>query len=206
MAFSFRRASALGLIAASTLALAGCMTETTYRPATGNGFSREGYSERQVEANRFVVTFAGNTMTSRDTVEKYLLFRAAELTTQQGYDYFVMADRDTDKHRRSAYLGTLAVEQGQRSIHLVDDDIGETSIVARDRDPVRDPGRGWRQGGGVRFGRRRRLRLHGRCGRFCVRPGHRVTHERQNECNHRRGALDGRPASHRGDAGKFTVR
>ncbi|MDB5680395.1 MAG: hypothetical protein JWO16_200, partial [Sphingomonas bacterium] len=40
MAFSFRRASALGLIAASTLALAGCMTETTYRPATGNGFAR----------------------------------------------------------------------------------------------------------------------------------------------------------------------
>jgi hypothetical protein len=101
MAYSFRRASALGLIAASTLALAGCMTETSYRPATGSGFSREGYSERQVEANRFQVSFAGNTMTSRDTVERYLLFRSAELTTQQGYDYFIMADRDTDKKERT---------------------------------------------------------------------------------------------------------
>ncbi|MEO5939204.1 MAG: hypothetical protein ABIQ43_09380 [Sphingomonas sp.] len=101
MAYSFRRASALGLIAASSLALAGCMTETTYRPATGNGFAREGFSERQIEANRFIVSFAGNTVTSRDTVERYLLFRAAEVTTQNGYDYFVMADRDTDKKERT---------------------------------------------------------------------------------------------------------
>jgi hypothetical protein len=77
------------------------MTETAYQPATGKGFSREGYSERQIEANRFAVTFSGNTMTSRDTVEKYLLFRAAELTVQQGDDYFVMADRDTDKKSRT---------------------------------------------------------------------------------------------------------
>ncbi|MBN8807569.1 MAG: hypothetical protein J0I47_04935 [Sphingomonas sp.] len=101
MAFSWRRASALGLIAASSLALAGCMTETTYRPATGRGFEREGYSERQIEPNRFLVMFAGNSVTSRETVERYLLFRAAELTVQQGFDYFVMADRDTDKRTRT---------------------------------------------------------------------------------------------------------
>ena len=47
------------------------------------------------------MTFAGNTVTSRDTVERYLLFRAAELTTQQGYDYFVLAERDTDKKQRT---------------------------------------------------------------------------------------------------------
>ena len=101
MAISLRRISTIGAVAATSLMLAGCMTETTYRPATGNGFSREGYSDRQIEANRFAITFAGNTMTARDTVEKYLLFRAAELTVQQGYDYFVMADRDTDKKQRT---------------------------------------------------------------------------------------------------------
>ena len=77
MASSMRRVALLGAVAATSLMLAGCMTETTYRPATGAGFAREGYSDRQIEANRFQVTFSGNTMTSRDTVERYLLFRAS---------------------------------------------------------------------------------------------------------------------------------
>jgi len=101
MTLSLRRVALMGAVAATSLMLAGCMTETTYRPATGSGFSREGYSDRQIEANRFQVTFSGNTMTARDKVERYLLFRSAELTKQQGYDYFVMADRDTDKKTRT---------------------------------------------------------------------------------------------------------
>jgi hypothetical protein len=99
--FHLRRIGALGAVAAASLMLAGCMTETTYRPATGTGFAREGYSDRQIESNRWQVSFAGNSMTGRDTVEKYLLFRAAELTVEQGNDYFVMADRDTDKKQRT---------------------------------------------------------------------------------------------------------
>ena len=101
MAFSLRRVALLGAVAATSLMLAGCMTETTYRPATGAGFSREGYSDRQIEPNRFQVTFSGNTMTSRDTVERYLLYRSAELTLQNGGDYFVLADRNTDKKSRT---------------------------------------------------------------------------------------------------------
>lgn len=83
------------------LLVAGCATETPYRPATGSGFNRTGFSERQVEANRFLVTFAGNTVTDRDTVERYLLFRAAELTLQNGFDYFVTVDRQTDRQART---------------------------------------------------------------------------------------------------------
>jgi hypothetical protein len=83
------------------LLVAGCATETPYRPATGSGFNRTGFSERQVEANRFLVTFAGNTVTDRDTVERYLLFRAAELTIQNGFDYFVTVDRQTDRQART---------------------------------------------------------------------------------------------------------
>lgn len=101
MSFFLRKAPALGLIAASSLALAGCLSETSYRPATGSGFAREGFSDRQVERNRFLVSFSGNTVTGRDTVERYLLFRAAELTVQNGYDYFVMADRDTERRSRT---------------------------------------------------------------------------------------------------------
>ena len=95
------RKAVVAALAASTLMVAGCATETTYRPATGQGFNRTGYSDRQVEPNRFLISFAGNSVTSRDTVERYLLFRAAELTLQNGYDYFVMANRDTDLQSRT---------------------------------------------------------------------------------------------------------
>ena len=98
---TFGRKAVLAAIASSTLMVAGCATETTYRPATGQGFSRTGFSERQVEPDRFLVSFAGNSVTSRDTVERYLLFRAAELTLQSGNDYFLMAQRDTDLQSRT---------------------------------------------------------------------------------------------------------
>ncbi len=98
---NFGRKAVLAALASSTLVVAGCATETTSRPATGQGFSRTGFSERQVEPDRFLVSFAGNSVTSRDTVERYLLFRAAELTLQQGYDYFLMAQRDTDLQSRT---------------------------------------------------------------------------------------------------------
>jgi hypothetical protein len=91
------RKALVAAMTASTLMVAGCATETTYRPATGQGFARTGYSDRQIEPNRYLVTFSGNSVTSRDTVERYLFFRAAELTLQAGYDYFVMANRDTDR-------------------------------------------------------------------------------------------------------------
>ncbi|WP_375381400.1 hypothetical protein [uncultured Sphingomonas sp.] len=103
--FRFGRGLMAAALASATLLAAGCATETNYRPATGQGFDRTGYSERMVEPGRWLVTFAGNTVTPRDTVERYLLFRAAELTLQQGDDYFVMVDRDTDRQTRTYSTG-----------------------------------------------------------------------------------------------------
>ncbi len=89
------------LASACMLALTACTTATPYQPLTERGSVRGGFSDEQVEANRFRVTFSGNSMTSRDTVERYLLYRAAELTRQQGYDWFVMADRATERRSRT---------------------------------------------------------------------------------------------------------
>ncbi|WP_267381943.1 MULTISPECIES: hypothetical protein [unclassified Sphingomonas] len=97
----FGRKLVLAALASSVLLVAGCATETAYRPATGRGFDRTGYSDRMIEPGRFLVSFAGNSVTSRDTVERYLFFRSAELTLQQGYDYFLMADRDTKLRSRT---------------------------------------------------------------------------------------------------------
>lgn len=99
---SFRsRLPVLTALASGALVLSACATETAYRPATGTGYFRTGYSDRQVEPGRFLVSFGGNSYTSRETVEQYLLFRAAELTVQNGGDYFVMVDRDTDRQTRT---------------------------------------------------------------------------------------------------------
>lgn len=91
-----------GLIAclgsAVALAVASCATPTPYQPISASSRSQGGYSETRLAADRWRVTFAGNTLTSRDRVEGYLLYRAAELTVEQGYDWFQIVDRETE-HR-----------------------------------------------------------------------------------------------------------
>lgn len=90
---------------AASLALAGllsaCATATPYQPNLPGQQVSGGFSDQQIEANRYRVTFAGNSLTSRETVESYLLFRAAELTVQSGGDWFSVVDRQTDRDRRT---------------------------------------------------------------------------------------------------------
>jgi hypothetical protein len=81
--------------------LSGCVSPTPYQPAVRGGLSSGGYSETRIEPNRWRVNFSGNTMTSRETVEGYLLFRAAELTLQNGDDWFAIVDRHTDDKTRT---------------------------------------------------------------------------------------------------------
>jgi uncharacterized membrane protein YgcG len=79
------------LTASLALLLAACATSTPYQPAQ-KGL---GYFDQKLESNRYRVSFTGSPRTSRETVENYVMYRAAELTLQNGYDYFVVADRQT---------------------------------------------------------------------------------------------------------------
>jgi len=95
--------TSLAIAAALVLAasLTACETATPYQPAVRGNATSGGYSETRLEPNRWRVTFTGNSVTSRDTVEGYLLFRAAELTLQNGDDWFSMVDRQTDARQRT---------------------------------------------------------------------------------------------------------
>jgi hypothetical protein len=81
--------------------LAACETPTPYQPLASRTAISGGFSEQRLEVDRFRVTFAGNTLTSRQTVENDLLYRAAELTVAQGFDWFETADRHTDRDERT---------------------------------------------------------------------------------------------------------
>ena len=86
----------------AALSLAACETATPYQPLNARGAEASGgYAERQIEANRFSVTFSGNSLTARETVERYLLYRSAELTINQGYDWFTTVDRHTERDTRT---------------------------------------------------------------------------------------------------------
>lgn len=77
------------------ISLSACVPNPTpYQPATGK--SRYGFTEQQIEENRFRITFTGNADTPRQMVENALLYRAAELTKARGYDYFVIVTQDTE--------------------------------------------------------------------------------------------------------------
>ena len=78
--------------------LGACATATPYQPlgARGTGASG-GFSDIRLAPDRYRVTFAGNSMTSRERVETYLLYRAAELTKERGFDGFTIVDRATDR-------------------------------------------------------------------------------------------------------------
>ena len=77
-----------------TLALAACATPTTFSPmATASG---SGYAETRIEADRWRVTFRGGSDAGRERVADLTLLRAAQLTLQQGYDWFRITERYGD--------------------------------------------------------------------------------------------------------------
>ena len=86
--------------------LAGCVQPTPYQPVV-DGY---GYSEQQIEDNRFWVRFAGNQRTPAATVQNYWLYRIAELTLDHGYDYFTVVDRNLE--RSTTYEGTAQMDPG----------------------------------------------------------------------------------------------
>jgi hypothetical protein len=92
------------VMAAMAALLAACATATPYQASMGQ--AGYGFTEQAIESNRLRITFRGNTLTDRDTVETYLLYRAAELTVERGFDHFIIADRGTDADRRLQGVGS----------------------------------------------------------------------------------------------------
>lgn len=92
-------------VMAAGLVLAGCMQQTPYAPRTEG--ARTGYTDRALAENRYRVTFTGNSVTPRETVESYLLLRSAEVARAAGYPFFVFDTRNT--RARTTYQAVPAM-------------------------------------------------------------------------------------------------
>lgn len=80
--------------------LGACASQSVYQPASSRGGT--GYTETRLSPDRYRVNFTGNTVTTKDIVQDYALLRAAEVTLQEGYDWFRLADRDVEKKVRES--------------------------------------------------------------------------------------------------------
>jgi hypothetical protein len=74
--------------------LGACASSALYMPAPGP--DKPGYSETQIEANRFFVTYRAPSGADARLVEDFALLRAADLTLERGDDWFIVDRRSTD--------------------------------------------------------------------------------------------------------------
>ena len=72
-------------------------------PYQAGGETRYGYVEESLAEPEFRVVFAGNSLTKRDMVERYLLYRAAERSAELGYARFAVRDRLVERLVRESY-------------------------------------------------------------------------------------------------------
>ena len=86
-----------GVLTLAACLLAGCSVPSPYAPRLEG--QQTGYTDRALTQTRYRITFTGNTVTSRETVESYLLLRAAEVTRAAGYGAFIFDTRNTSANQ-----------------------------------------------------------------------------------------------------------
>lgn len=99
------------LLLTALLLLSACASQNPYRAASGNGF---GYQEQQLNDTMYKVSFAARGHDS-EAARAFAMRRAAELTAERGYDWFVITDRET-LTEREAPASTLAGGYSQTQV------------------------------------------------------------------------------------------
>lgn len=97
-----RRSALAAVLLLGAALLVGCTRPTPYQAMGADGSGpRYGYADRQLAEDRYRVTVSGNEATSRETVEDYLLYRAAELAHQRGAAGFRVVEREVQPVSRT---------------------------------------------------------------------------------------------------------
>jgi hypothetical protein len=132
-------------LAVIAMGLGGCASGPKYVEADhANDY---GYYTTQLDQNRYRIVFNGGQTAGLNTARDYALLRAAELTLQEGYDWFQVVDRETStSHRPEEPLMAFGYERAwyvERSCGLLGcsqsvypRDLPYTSISSEDARPA----------------------------------------------------------------------
>jgi hypothetical protein len=91
---SLNKTLSIRAIVVAAAMLAGCQSTPTYSPATSAAGA--GYSETQVEGNRYFVTYRAPDGADASLLQDYALLRAADLTLGNHHDWFWVDRRNLD--------------------------------------------------------------------------------------------------------------
>jgi hypothetical protein len=94
------------LIAASLL-IFGCGA-TAYQPYGLAG----GYSDKRLSNDEFIISFDGNIRTDPDRAIHFTMLRAAEITLNKGYKYFVIERRSSNFNPNEPYVDGTTYSPG----------------------------------------------------------------------------------------------
>lgn len=92
--------------------MAACSSTPVYRPAQSE--ADVGYRVIELTDNKYRVTFRGSRSTSADTVRDYALLRAAEVTLQNGSDWFEVLQSDSTSEHRGGFSDAGGVATARR--------------------------------------------------------------------------------------------
>lgn len=97
----------------TTMLLAGCASKPDYRPANNGSV---GYSEQKISDDRYRVQFKIYSKTVADAAD-YALLRSAQLTQQQGFDWFLITTKETFVEATNMQpAATVGVSQGRQRV------------------------------------------------------------------------------------------
>ncbi len=99
------------LLAAALLALPACATTPPPYAAATSGASA-GYSETQIESNRYFVTYRAPNSADVALLQDYVLLRAADLTLENGREWFWVDRRSVDETDTSSRGPSVGIGVG----------------------------------------------------------------------------------------------
>lgn len=88
-------------------------------PYQKKGF-RGGWTDSQISENTFKISFKGNASTKQERVEELALLRAADLTLNNGYKYFIlMSDKGSTKMSYSVIGNNIYEDAEHTAVILI---------------------------------------------------------------------------------------
>ncbi|MDN7136467.1 CC0125/CC1285 family lipoprotein [Pseudidiomarina terrestris] len=92
------------LLISTVASLAACSSQPDYRAAEDGGY---GYTETQLTDTQYKVKFKARG-TDKGAANNYALLRAAEVTLQNDYDWFVITHRETEVDKETVHNADFA--------------------------------------------------------------------------------------------------